>query len=162
MIQEMKGPNAVFKWMEEGMFERKIALESAERSRYFSGIYLQRISQFAAAQPLESRLCDMETMRGMVDGSNIDRPIIRFVSQCPAPAAVGGMKGDVESAADTREGGKISERLETWEEVRACDALEGASFVVSYTWSNVTRRVSRGDGSWRLICASRVDDSESR
>jgi hypothetical protein len=41
IIQELKGPDAVRKWMEDEMFGRKIALESAESSRYPAGIYLQ-------------------------------------------------------------------------------------------------------------------------
>ena len=101
----------------------------------------------------------METMRGVVDGSDIDSPIIHSVRQCPTPAAVGGMKGDVESATDTREGGKISERLETRKEVRACNALEGASLVVIYM---VGRDAPRVQGYWEREVDLRIQSRRVR
>jgi len=43
----------------------------------------------------------------------MDRPVVRFVSYFPAPAAVGGVPHDVISAADEREGGECVERRES-------------------------------------------------
>ena len=61
-------------------------------------------------QSVERRRSQIETVAGRVDRGHIDRCAVRWVSDAPAPAAVGRVPCHVESAADVRVIGNLVER----------------------------------------------------
>ena len=80
-------------------------------------------------------------MAGRVDRGHKDRLAVRRVSDFPAPAAVGRIPSDIESAADVRVAGNLAERRvfggEAVVPVRARDIADRVSWVVE-------RAVERG------------------
>ena len=85
-------------------------------------------------QPDDHRLCRVETNSGSVNSSIWDRHARGRVSDVPAPATIGRVPDDIESAADEREGGKVAERWElrgkTVCPIGACDVVGRAREVV--------------------------------
>ena len=82
-------------------------------ARNFYGLRIQCAApQRSTVQRNESRLSDVETTSGGVDGNEINKPVRRPVRQLPAAAAVGGAKFGVESSAKIWEVGEV---LEMWE-----------------------------------------------
>jgi len=79
-------------------------------------------------------LCNVETTRGSVDGSHLNRHPRRRVRDVPAPAAIRRVPYNVESAANERKVRDVAEgresRRKTVRPVRACDAVERASLIV--------------------------------
>ena len=79
------------------------------------GCYFQYAHlHIAIVQIPESCRRNIETLPGVViiNGGDINRFVVRFVSYSPALAAVRGVPGNVESAANMREGGKIAKLSE--------------------------------------------------
>ena len=92
-------------------------------------------------QNVERRRTQVEAMAGRVDSCHEDRRAVRRVSDAPAPAAVGGVPRNVESAADVWVVGNVGERRVFGGEavcaVRARDVADRVSGVVE-------RAVERG------------------
>jgi len=112
-------------------------LQSTVRAWNFGGDHVNRAAPgFATVQRFECRRSQVETMAGSVDRGHIDRRAVRRVttSDAPAPAAVGRVPCDVESAAGVRVVGNLVERRvfggEAVGPVRARDVVERVSGVV--------------------------------
>ena len=99
----------------------------------FGGDHVDRIL-LTTGQNVERRRSQVEAMPGRVDRGHIDRRAVRWVGDAPAPAAVGRVPRDVESAADVRVVGNLVERRvlsgEAVYPVRARDVVERVSGVV--------------------------------